>query len=165
MPQLDPAGFAPQIFWLLVCFVVLYLLMWRIALPKVADVLRARQERIDDDLEKAGRLKEEAEAALAAYEASIAKGRADAQAVLREAAERMAKEAATRQAETVARLDRETQDAERRIAEARREALANVRAVAAEAARAATAKLIGADVAAPEADEAARRALGDRGGA
>jgi F-type H+-transporting ATPase subunit b len=165
MPQLDPAGFAPQIFWLVVCFAALYFLMWRVALPRVADVLRARQERIDDDLEKAARLKEDAQAALAAYEATMAKGRAEAQAVLRDTAERIAKEAAARQAETIARLDRETQDAERRIAEARREALANVRAVAAEAARSATAKLIGTEVAAPEADEAAAHVLGERGGA
>jgi len=163
MPQLDPSGFAPQIFWLLICFVALYLLMSRVALPRVTDVLRERQERIDDDLEKAARLKAEAEQVLAAYEAAMAESRGKALAVLREAGERMAAEAAKRQAEATARLDRQTEEAERRIGAAKQEALNNVRGVAAEAARAAAAKLIGTDIAAGEADEAAGRALRGRG--
>jgi F-type H+-transporting ATPase subunit b len=162
MPQFDVTTFASQVFWLVVLFALLYVVMWRVALPRVSDLLRQRQERIDDDLEKAAKLKAEAEAALAAYEETMARGRADAQAVLREAAERLAKEAEAREAETVARLDREIGDAERRIAQAKREALDGVRAVAAEAARQATAKLIGAEIAASEADEAAGRALEER---
>ena len=50
MPQLDPSTFVAQLFWLVLSFVILYLLMWRVALPKVADVLQERQERIDDAL-------------------------------------------------------------------------------------------------------------------
>ena len=61
MPQLDPSSYASQIFWLVVTFVILYLLMWKVALPRVSALLRERQERIDDDLEKASRLKAEAE--------------------------------------------------------------------------------------------------------
>ncbi len=159
MPQFDVTTFASQVFWLVVLFAILYVVTWRVALPRVSDLLRQRQERIDDDLEKAAKLKAEAEAALAAYEEMMAKGRADAQAVLREASERMAKESEAREAETVARLDREVSDAERRIAQAKREALDGVRAIAAEAARQATSKLIGADIAASDADEAAGRAL------
>jgi F-type H+-transporting ATPase subunit b len=162
MPQLDPTSYASQIFWLVVTFAVLYVLMWKVALPRVSTLLRERQERIDDDLEKASRVKAEAEQVLRSYEEAIAAGRVRAQAALREAAERVAKEAADAQAAAAARLDRETEEAERRIEAAKREALAGVRQVAGEAARAAAAKLIGADVPPAEAEDAAGRAIGER---
>lgn len=162
MPQLDPSSYASQIFWLVVTFAILYVLMWKVALPRVAALLRERQEHVDDDLEKASHLKAEAEQALKTYEEAMAAGRARAQAALREAAERMAKEAADAQAAAAARLDREIEEAERRIEAAKRDALAGVREVAGDAARAAAAKLIGADIPAAEAEDAAGRAIRER---
>ena len=162
MPQLDPSSYASQVFWLVVTFVILYLLMWKVALPRVSALLRERQERIDDDLEKASRIKAEAEEVLRAYDAAMADGRAKAQATLREAAERIAKEAEAAQTQAAARLDRETAEAEKRIAAAKREALDNVRQVAGEAARAAAAKLIGTEVSERDAEDAAGRAIRER---
>ena len=83
MPQLDPSTFAPQLFWLLVTFVLLYLAMWKIALPKIGSILQDRQERIDDDLEKAEKLKQDAEAVREAYEKTVAEGRNKAQETIR----------------------------------------------------------------------------------
>ena len=162
MPQLDPSSYASQLFWLVVTFALLYLLMWKVALPRISALLRERQEQIDDDLEKATKLKAEAEGVLKAYEAAMTEGRARAHATLREAADRVAKEAAEAQAAAEARLDRETTEAEKRIAAAKREALDNVRQVAGEAARATAAKLIGTEVSERDADEAASRALRER---
>lgn len=163
MPQLDPAGFLTQLFWLVVTFVILCLLMWRVALPKIADLLQERQERMDDDLQRAERLKDDAAKVLESYEAAIAEGRAKAQAVLREAAARDAAEAAERNASLAGRLTGEAEAAERRINAARDEALANVRAVAAEVAQAATERLIGAEVPASEATGAVDAAVKERG--
>jgi F-type H+-transporting ATPase subunit b len=163
MPQLDPAGFLTQLFWLVVTFVILCLLMWRVALPKIADLLQERQERIDGDLQRAERLKDDAAKVLENYEQAIAEGREKAQAVLRAAAERDAAEAAERNASLAERLTGEAEAAERRINAARDEALANVRAVAAEVAQAATERLIGADVPASEAAGAVDAAVKERG--
>jgi F-type H+-transporting ATPase subunit b len=98
MPQLDPSTFTSQLFWLALCFAALYLLMWRIALPKIAEMLQERQERIDDDLQRAETVKEEAAQVLAAYEKTIAESQAEAQSLLRASAERMAAESAKRHA-------------------------------------------------------------------
>ncbi len=75
MPQLDPDVFLPQLVWLTITFVVLYVLMVRTALPRIAEVLEARREHITHDLDAAAALKAEADRALAEYEASIAAAR------------------------------------------------------------------------------------------
>ncbi len=163
MPQLDPSTFLTQLFWLVVTFVILYLLMWRVALPRIADLLQTRQERIDDDLERAEKLRNDAAQALEAYDRAIAEGRANAQAVLRRAAETSAAEAAARGDELAQRLARETEAAERRINAARDEALGNVQAVAVEVAQAAAARLIGAEVSESEAEGAVGDTIRERG--
>lgn len=160
MPQLDPTSFASQIFWLVVIFLALYFVVWKVALPKVARVLEERQTHIDELLEKASKLKDEAAAVLADYEKGRADSQARAQALLREAQEQMAAEAAKRQQEIGAKLAAEGRAAEARIAEAREQALGNLKKVAVEVASLATAKLIGnapsAERVAKAVDEAAK---------
>ena len=57
MPQLDYVMFPTQIFWLLVTFVPLFFIMWRIVCPRISNTLEARQKRIDDNLERAANFK------------------------------------------------------------------------------------------------------------
>ena len=56
MPQLDFATFPPQLFWLAITFIVLYVLMAWVGLPRVGGVIAARRNRIDGDLEKAAQM-------------------------------------------------------------------------------------------------------------
>lgn len=146
MPQLDPAHFSAQIFWLVVTFVVFYLVVARLVLPRIGGVLEDRQSRIDRDLAKAGEFKGEAEKVAAEYEAALAEGRASAQAVLRRTAEAAAAVAAQRHAQLAERLARDIKSAEERIAGARTEAVGNIRGVAADVAQAAVERLIGVKV-------------------
>jgi F-type H+-transporting ATPase subunit b len=146
MPQLDFSTFPSQIFWLTVTFVILYVLMAKLALPKVGAVLAQRRARIDGDLERAGQMKAEAEAVMAAYERSLADARAQAQATLRETMERFNVEAAKHQREAAEKLAREAAAAERRIGEAKAQALADLRGVAVDIARATSLKLVGLDI-------------------
>ncbi|NNG04703.1 MAG: F0F1 ATP synthase subunit B' [Inquilinus sp.] len=144
MPQFDPQYFASQIFWLAVSFAILYWLMARFVLPRIAEVLEERSERIADDLEKAETLKTEAEAVIEAYEAALAKARGEASGLLAKAAQEIAEVSAQRQAEFAAALAKKTQAAEDRIATAKQEATAQVRDIAVDAARAITDRLVGA---------------------
>jgi F-type H+-transporting ATPase subunit b len=146
MPQLVGPDFVPQIVWLLITFLVLYLIMWRVVLPRISEILEERQDRIDDDLERAEKLKTEAEEALATYEKTMADARGEAQAALRKTGDELAAESAASHAELAKRMADQTRAAEARIEEAHKAAVGNIRAVAAEAAAAATAKLIGAKV-------------------
>jgi F-type H+-transporting ATPase subunit b len=164
MPQLEQFDtYLSQVVWLVISFAVLYFVMWKAALPRVGNVLQERQKRIDDDLERAEKLKSEAEAVLVAYEESTAKAHAEAQAILRAGAEAFAADAAVRHDELSARLAEETEAAESRIAAARNEALANVRTVAGEVAQAAASKLIGAQISETDAADAVGRSMEERG--
>ncbi len=146
MPQLDPAVFTPQLVWLAITFVVLYLAMARGALPRISEVLEARQNKIAHDLDEATTLRNDAEAVLAEYEAAMAKARSDGQAMLARAAEESAGRAAERHTELGERIAGQLAEAEASIARAKAGALAGIDAMAGDIARAAAEKLIGATV-------------------
>ena len=146
MPQFDPSTFTPQLFWLLVTFAVLFVAVWRHALPRISGILEARQQRIGNDLEKAAALKVETEQVAAEYEKALAEARDRAAAAVKQAGAEMAAEAAKRHESFGKELAARTGEAEQRIAAARDEALGNIKTVAEEVAGAATAKLIGVEL-------------------
>jgi F-type H+-transporting ATPase subunit b len=144
MPQLDMSTFAPQLVWLAISFIVLYLLMAWLGLPRVGAVIEARRRRLDEDLARAAELRTQAQAVIAAYEAAQAEARTAAQATIRETGERLAAAAAERQRELAAVLADQISAAERDIAAAKDRALADIRGVAVDAAASVAAKLTGA---------------------
>jgi F-type H+-transporting ATPase subunit b len=161
LPQLDVATYPSQLFWLLVSFVALYLLLSKVALPRVSEVLESRQERIDNDLAKAQQLRDEAATVQAAYEASLAESRTEAQGVVSAANADIAARLAASEEEAARKSAEALQAAETRIAEASAAALDNIRDVAAEVAGQAVTKLIGVDVAAASVNAAVDQAMGD----
>ncbi|MCK5425303.1 MAG: hypothetical protein KAI89_08015, partial [Emcibacter sp.] len=78
MPQLDPAVFLPQIFWLFIIFGLIYLFIAYSAAPKITQVLERRQDRIASDLQEAEKLQAQAEEARTAYEKALEEARAKA---------------------------------------------------------------------------------------
>jgi F-type H+-transporting ATPase subunit b len=143
MPQLDPTFYASQLFWLLISFAILFLLMWKVALPRVSDILTTRQNRIDQDLERAAGLKEEADEVMTAYEAELAGSRSKALEALKAVQNKAAEDAAKQSAALETSLAAELNEAEKRIGESRTAALANIDTIATELAAAAFEKLIG----------------------
>lgn len=146
MPQMVIPDYAPQIVWLVITFLTLYVVMAKVALPRVERVLQERRKRIDANLERAAALKEEADAAIHAYEEALRQAREAAHAALREAAQELAAEAVKRTASFEAILAEKAKAAEKRIAESKAQALAATREVAVEAAADVAAKLIGMEV-------------------
>lgn len=150
LPQLDAKTFPSQIFWLIVSFLGLYWLLSRKALPRVGEILEARQARISTDLDRAAQLRHEAEQALRKHEAVVAEAQARAAAQIKETQDRLAAEAAKRQAEVDADLNAKLTEAEGRIGAAKDKALAEIQSVAAEVASSAVRRLAGIEVAAAD---------------
>lgn len=144
MPQFDPNTFSPQIVWLTITFVTLYLLMSRLILPRLTGILSQREDRIDGNLQRAEALKEEAAQVLAGYQRAIADARAQAQGALAKAAADIAAETAGREAEFAKRMADHTAAAEASIRAAKAKALTEVRCIASEVAAMMAAKVTGA---------------------
>ena len=163
MPQLDLATFPSQLVWLAITFVALYLVMTLVGLPRVGGIIAKRRDRITGDLDKAQRMKAEAEAVITAYERALSEARTKAQQALRETAERLAAEAAEQQRKLAESLNAETAKAERRIADAKATALQGVRQLAAEVAQEAAGKLTGAAVEPARVNAAVDAVMRERG--
>jgi len=116
MPQLNFHDFAPQVVWLVITFVVLYLVMSKLAIPVISDTLEKRQGKIQSDLDAAEKASEETRALVAAYEKRLADAREAARKLHREQAEADTAAAAARLTELANTLNGRIDEAEKRIA-------------------------------------------------
>ena len=146
MPQLIITDFSPQLVWLVISFVALFLVMWKVALPRIGDVLEARQERVTSDLEKAESLRGEADDAIKAYETALSDARASAHNTAQAARDEMNAHADAKRGEVEAKLSGQMAEADARIAAAREVAVGHIRTVASDTAKSIAARLIGVDV-------------------
>jgi len=156
-PPFQPQNFASQLVWLAIAFVLLYALMAKWALPRVGAVIENRQKHIADDLAEAERLKQQSDAAVAAYEKALANARARAQSIANETHEKQRAQADATRKTLEDGLNVKLAEAEKSIAATKQAAMGNVRAIAEDAARAIIERLIGA---APS-DQAVTAAVAD----
>jgi|SRR5262245_11200206 len=142
-PPFQRDTFASQLVWLALCFIVLYVLVARIGLPRIAGIVAERRGRVSGDLAEAGRLKGEADEAVAAYDKALADARSRAQAVANETRDRLNAEADNRRKVLEGELNAKLTAAEQQIAATQTAAMANVRGIAIDAAGAIVSRLIG----------------------
>jgi F-type H+-transporting ATPase subunit b len=142
-PPFEAQHFPAQLLWLTLTFILLYVLMSRVALPRIGAILAERRRRITEDLAAARRFKEQSEAANAAYQKSLADARARAQAIANETRQRQAAEAEATNKRLEAQLHEKLAAAEQSIAATRTAAMGNVGSIAAETAAAIVERLIG----------------------
>ncbi len=119
-----------QLFWLAICFVVLYVGLSRMLLPRLSGVMAERNRKIEGDLETANRLRNESEAAQAAYEKSLTDARAKAQALAAESQAKAAAEADAQRKQLEDGLKVKLDAAEKQIAATKSAAMSNVRGIA-----------------------------------
>jgi F-type H+-transporting ATPase subunit b len=142
-PPFQSQTFASQLVWLAIAFVLLYVLMAKLALPRVGAIIESRQKRIADDIAEAGKLKLQSDEAVAAYEKALADARARAQAIANETRDKQAAAADATRKTLEGELNVKLAEAEKSIAATKQAAMANVRAIAEDAARAIIERLIG----------------------
>ena len=143
-PPFQKETFASQLAWLAITFVILYVMVAKLALPRVGSIIDARKGRIEGDLADANRFKSESEAAMAAYEKALGEARNRAQALANETRDRLNAEAEKNRKAVEERLNARLADAEKAIAATKTAAMANVRGIAIDTAAAIVARLTGA---------------------
>ena len=158
-PPFESEHFPSQLVWLAISFVLLYVLMSRIALPRIGGIMAARSKVISDDLAAAEQLKERSNAAQAAYEKALADARGRAQGIAAATREQQARQTEELHKRLEAQLNERLAAADQSIAKSRNAAMSNVKSIAAETASAIVERLIGQR---PR-DEDIAAALGDAG--
>ena len=160
-PPFDPATYGSQILWLVITFGVLYLVMSRVALPRIGAILDERSNTIGADLGEAERLKQETDAAVAAYEGALAQARQRAHSIGQSSRDASQAEVNRHRTALEADLEARTSAAETRIAEVKNRALGDVDAIARDAAAALVEALIGSAAAPGDVDAAVRSAASE----
>lgn len=135
MPQLDFSTWGNQIFWLVLTLIVIYFVLSRIALPRIAAILAERQGTITSDLAAAEDLKAKAEEAEAAYEKALIDARAEAHRIVAEAKAEIQGDLDAAMAKADAEIAAKAAESEKAIAEIRAGALEAVKEVAGETAQ------------------------------
>lgn len=153
-PPLDHNTFVPQLVWLAISFGLLYLLLSRIALPRIGEVIGERAERIKRDFDQAEKLKVETQQALANYEQALSEARGKANAIAKGMRDTLAAEIDKERSAVETQIAAKLADAEARIAATKSKALAGVNEIAAETAGAIVARLTGQDVSRDEVQKA-----------
>jgi F-type H+-transporting ATPase subunit b len=142
-PPFQKDTFASQLVSLLIAFVALYLIVSRIALPRVGSLLDERQKKIEGDLAGAQTLRDESDTALKAYESELAAARSRAQAIGTETREKLNAASEAERKTLEERLSVKLAEAEKTIAATREAAMSNVRSIASDAAIAIVQRLTG----------------------
>ena len=130
MPQLNPLDWAPQLIWLVITFGLLYVLMAKVALPRIGAVIEKRAAQIASDLEAAEMLRRDTEEAIAAYEQALAEAKQKAHAIVEEGRAKLKAETDAEREKLEKKLAAKSAEAEARIEEAKTSAMKEVNAVA-----------------------------------
>ena len=130
MPQLDFSTWGNQIFWLVLALIVIYMILSRVALPRIASVLAERQGTITNDIAAAEDLKAKAQDAEAAYEKALIDARAEAGRIVAETKASIQADLNEAIAQADAKIAVKAAEGEKAIAQIRADALENVKAVA-----------------------------------
>ena len=143
MPQLCGEWMPNQIFWLVVSLIVIYLVLTRVALPRIEGILADRSGTITNDLAAAEDFKAKAVEAEQAYEKALADARAEAQRIAAETRAEIQSDLDDAIAKADAEIAEKAAESEKAIADIRAGALDSVREVAGETATALVAALGG----------------------
>jgi len=143
MPQLIVADFLPQLIWLAITFGALYMIISRLAIPKIGSVIEQRHGRIATDVAEAARLKADTEKAIESYEAALAEARANAHTIVSENRAQLTAEINKEAAALDERLAKKLAAAEASITKTRDAAMTQVSGIAQETATAIVTDLLG----------------------
>jgi len=142
-PPFDPASFGSQLLWLALSFAALYILMSKIALPRIGEILEVRRDRIEGDLAEAERLRQKTDQAIEAYETDLANAKQKAHTIAEETREAIRKDLDAKRADVETDLAKKMATAESRIQSTKTEALGHVEEIASDTAHAMVTNLLG----------------------
>ena len=132
MPQLNPEFWSAQIFWLILIFSILYLIIWKIFLPKITYSIENRKSRIVNDLDEAQKLKESAEKKLNEYKDIIEKTKKEAKKIIEDSKKKLNRDIEEKKQKFNDEIEKEILNAEKEIKDLKKSLISNINKIAAE---------------------------------
>ena len=132
MPQLNPEFWIAQAFWLILIFSILYLLIWKIFLPKITYSIENRKSRIVNDLDEALKLKENAEKKLKEYNEIIENSKKEAQKIIDDSKKKLDKDIENKKQKFSDEIEKELVSTEKEIKDLKKSSISNINNIAAE---------------------------------
>ena len=132
MPQLDPEFWASQVFWLILIFSILYLIIWKIFLPKITYSIENRKSQIVNDLDEAQKIKESAEKKLEEYNKIIESSKQEAKKIIEDGRKKLDIDIENKKQKFNSEIEKEIAAVEKEIKELKEDSLPNINKIASE---------------------------------
>ena len=146
MPQLNPEFWSAQIFWLILIFSILYLVIWKIFLPKITYSIENRKSRIVNDLDEAQKLKENAEEKLKEYNKIVENSKHEAKKIIEEERKKIDKDIENKKKDFNNQIEKEIDSAEKEIKNLKKTSLSKISKIASETSAELMKKIISTEV-------------------
>ena len=129
MPQLDISTYSSQLFWLVICFFSMYFIMAKLIIPRIADIMEQRQNKIDDYISRADEVKRQAEESLVKYRSALSKATAEADKTLEKTQLELSELISRKQNELDQKLKAKIAESEAEIENSKVQALKQIQSV------------------------------------
>ena len=132
MPQLNPEFWAAQIFWLILTFSSLYLIIWKVFLPKITLSIENRKSRVVNDLDEAQKLKENAEKKLNEYNKIIEESKKEAKKIIEDSKKKLDRDIENKKQKFNDEIEKELVATEEEIKDLKKSSISNINHIATE---------------------------------
>jgi F-type H+-transporting ATPase subunit b len=132
MPQLNPEFWTAQIFWLILIFSSLYLIIWKIFLPRITYSIENRKSRVVNDLDEAQKLKENAEKKLKEYNEIIENSKKEAKKIIEDNKKKLDRNIEDKKQKFDSEIEKELAEVKKEIKDLKKSSLLNINKIATE---------------------------------
>jgi len=146
MPQLNTEFWASQIFWLILIFSILYIIIWKIFLPKITDIIENRKSRIIGDLNETQKLKENAEKKLSEYNKIIEDTKKEAKKIIEDNKKKLENDIKSKKQKFNEEIEKELMSVEKEIKSLKKLSISSINKIAAEISSEVIKQLVGTSV-------------------
>ena len=146
MPQLNPEFWAAQIFWLILIFSSLYVIIWKLFLPKITNSIENRKLKIVNDLNETQKLKDSAEKKLQEYNKIIENSKKDAKKIIEDGKKKLDREIESKKQKFNEEIEKELMAAEKEIKSLKKSSISNINRIAVETSSEVIKHIIGTEI-------------------
>lgn len=146
MPQLNTKYWMSQIIWLILIFSVLFLVIWKIILPKITNNIENRKANIMGNLNEAENLKKIAENKLSDYKKIITESANEAKKIILENKQKINSEISVKKANFEKEIENEILNAEKQMKDLKKSSFNEINSIAKESTKEIVKELIGTEV-------------------